>query len=111
MPDAGSLLRSPSGPADLPPSRSRLRRGCDRALRGALVLLGREHEPGATFVQVIGVGALRVKCVGRDHRVRQIDPGGGEALEQRGELGGLVALRADLDLAQHQCVVMGGGGE
>ena len=41
----------------------------------------------------------------------QIDPGGGEGVEQRGELGDLVALRADLDLAHHQGVVVGGGGE
>jgi len=62
-------------------------------------------------VQVVRVRALCVECIGSDHRVGQIDPGGGEGVEQRGELGDLVALRADLDLAHHQGVVMGGGGE
>ena len=46
-------------------------------------------------------GDLRVESIGSDHRVGQIDPGGGEGVEQRGELGNLVALRPDLDLTHH----------
>ena len=57
------------------------------------------------------MAALGVECVGGDHRVGQVDPGGGELVEQRGEHGDLVGLRTDLDLAEDQGVVVGGGGE
>ena len=86
-------------------------RASSAANRPRLVLLAGEYEPGAAFVQVVRVRTLRVESIGSDDRVGQIDSGRGEGVQQRGELGDLVALRADLDLAQHQRVRVGRGGE
>jgi hypothetical protein len=46
----------------------RVERGEERRL----VLLEGEHEPRAAFVQVLGVGALGMECVCRDHRAGQV---------------------------------------
>ncbi|HEU0089592.1 MAG TPA: hypothetical protein VFQ77_18435, partial [Pseudonocardiaceae bacterium] len=67
---------------------------------------GGEHELRAPVVQVLGVAALGVQGICGDHRVGQVDPGGGEGVQQRGEHGDLVGLRADLDLAEHQGVLV-----
>src|SRR3954462_2769518 len=48
----------PSDPADLPSSLSHLQWGCDRAPRGALVALPREHPMRTAGVQVRNVLAL-----------------------------------------------------
>ena len=61
----------------------------ERGEEPRLVLLAGEYEPGAAFVQVVRVRALRVESIGSDHRVGQIDSGGGEGVQQRGELGDL----------------------
>jgi hypothetical protein len=62
-------------------------------------------------VEVLGVGALGVKGVGGDDHLAQVGAEVGELVEQRGELGDLVGLRADLDLGQDQRVGVGGRGQ
>jgi hypothetical protein len=62
-------------------------------------------------VQVLGVSALAVQGVGGDDQPTQVDIGGDETLEQRGEHRDLVALRADLDLAQDQLLAVGRRGQ
>ena len=49
-----------------------------------------------------------VESIGSDHGVYQIDPGGSEGVQHRGELEDLIAPRTELDLAQHQSVVLAG---
>ena len=70
-----------------------------------------EHEPGAALVQVGGVVALAVQGVGGDHQPGRVDAGGGQVVDQRGEHGDLVGLRADLDLAEDELVTVGGRGQ
>jgi hypothetical protein len=57
------------------------------------------------------VGALGVECIGGDHCLGQVDTGAGEPVEQRGEHGDFVGLRAHFDLAQDQGVGVGRGRE
>src|SRR4051794_22108180 len=56
-----------SDPADLPPSLSRLMRGCVGTPRGALVRLDREQVVPAALMQPPGVCALAAQRVGGDH--------------------------------------------
>src|SRR3954462_16027920 len=51
----------PSDPADPPSSLSHLQWGCDRAPRGALVALHRQHPMCAPVVEVFDVPALSVQ--------------------------------------------------
>src|SRR6185436_11651659 len=83
----------------------------ERGEQTGLVVLDGEHEPGAALVQVGGVVALAVESVGGDHQPGRVDAGGGQLVDQRGEHGDLVGLRADLDLAEHQLLAVGRGRE
>ena len=74
-------------------------------------MLDGEDESGAALVQVGGVVALAVQGVGGDHQPGRVDAGGGQLVDQRGEQGDLVGLRAVLDLAEDELVTVGGRGQ
>ena len=83
----------------------------ERGEQAGLVVLDGEHEPRAALVQVGGVVTLAVEGVGGDDQPGRVDAGGGQLVDQRGEHGDLVGLRADLDLAEYELVTMGGRGQ
>lgn len=52
--------------------------GVEGGEQPGLVLPDGKAEPGADRAQVLGMGALRLQGVCGDHRVGQVDTGGGE---------------------------------
>ena len=85
--------------------------GVQRGEQRRLIMCDGEHEVSADRVEIGGVLALCVESIRGDHHIAQVDTGGGEPVQQRGEHRDLVRFRADLDLAQHQLLAVSRGRE